>query len=478
MRPEKFFALLVFFVFSLSGIAAAASGNVAELRIDEIAAPIKAGSMLDFSFTAGNRFGPACAAEMEYWFDKGGEIQGSDTFYLEEGQVISREASLILAASASGIKQFFLQMKCNDANIIASRKIEITQEIPVLPLFSNFAVSESGEGKQAGFSYVLQSNSGETVSIAVRERILKGDEIVWENSQNVPVAQGIEIERLGPVLPVGNYTLVVDAVAGKEKATVTMEFAVKTAVAAPAGFPWVQAIAVAGIALLLFASVFVLSRLFSKAPILPPLPAVPGILKPKEKPVAGEERTKLFESEQFGRPNELELSRVLELVGKKGEERAKAADFALRTEVKQAVKSFIVMDKEKRARFETSVSVSLANYTNRNWDNVVILARLPLFLGEEIIETIGDTRLNAERAGSVLKVTLEKVGAMQSASYSYAVPKMVSQAEANSIPLPAVISYEESEPLVITQVKVEKPKKAKAKPVLKAKARNPLRQKL
>ena len=45
---------------------------------------------------------------------------------------------------------------------------------------------------------------------------------------------------------------------------------------------------------------------------------------------------------------------------------------------------------------------------------------------------------------------------MQSASISYKVPIMVSQAEANSIPVPAVIKYVEGKPLVISQVKVEK----------------------
>ena len=45
---------------------------------------------------------------------------------------------------------------------------------------------------------------------------------------------------------------------------------------------------------------------------------------------------------------------------------------------------------------------------------------------------------------------------MQSASFTYKAETMISQAEANSVPLPAVIGYKKGKPLVIAQVRVEK----------------------
>lgn len=429
--------------------------NVAELRIESITTPIQAGGLLEFSFIAGNRSGPGCAAEIGYWFGEDGEIQGNDTFYLEEHGTMTNSASLLLPDSDSGVKQFFLQMKCNDAVIVASRKIEIRADIPVLPLFSSLFISESGEGKQLEFVYMLQSNSKEAVPIHVQERIMQNDKIIWQNSQNIPIAQGTEIKRLGPILPLGNYKLIIDATSGLEKATVTREFEVKAATAAPAEFPFMQALAIAAVALLLFASLFTATRFFAKAPILQKPFAPFPLTSVKQGTVANEERLKLFESDSIGVADELEVNRLLDVIGQKGEERQHSIDFAVRTQVMKVAKSFIVIGASKEARFETSVSVSLANYTNRNWKKVVVLARLPKFLGEEILEISEDTKLNAEKIGPVIKFTLEKVGAMQSVSFAYKVGKLISQAEANSIPLPAVISYEEGEPLIITQVNVE-----------------------
>jgi len=70
-----------------------------------------------------------------------------------------------------------------------------------------------------------------------------------------------------------------------------------------------------------------------------------------------------------------------------------------------------------------------------------------------------------------VKFLLPKIGAMQSAVITYRAKKIVSQAEANSVPLPAVVDYEEGKPLVIMQVKVElQQEKTPQKPALKAKA--------
>jgi len=51
---------------------------------------------------------------------------------------------------------------------------------------------------------------------------------------------------------------------------------------------------------------------------------------------------------------------------------------------------------------------------------------------------------------------------MQSASVTYSVPKLISQAEANSVQLPAAISFKESEPLIVTQIKMDSQQGAEA----------------
>ena len=108
------------------------SENIAELTIDSITTPIEAGGRLDFSFSAGNNSGPVCPAEINYWFGRDGEIQGNDTFYLDEGQMISKQISLIMPSDLEGVKQFYLEMKCNEATILASRVIEVTKPFPII----------------------------------------------------------------------------------------------------------------------------------------------------------------------------------------------------------------------------------------------------------------------------------------------------------------------------------------------------------
>ena len=222
-----------------------------------------------------------------------------------------------MPSSLDGIYDFFVEMQCNDANVLANKTIEVRRFVPILPFAENLEIDAGGGGKQLEFSYQLQTNSGEPVPIHVQERIVQNEEIIWQNSQNVSVAQGTEIKRLGPILPLGNYKLIVDAASGQEKATVARDFEVKAATAAASmEFPFMQAIAIGAVALLLFASLFIAARFFAKAPILQKPFAPFPLISARQGAVASEERLKLFESDSTGVADELEVDRLLDAVGR------------------------------------------------------------------------------------------------------------------------------------------------------------------
>jgi len=460
-------AFVILLVFSFQHVFA--EENIAELKIDSITTPIKSGGRLDFSFSAGNKSGPPCSAEINYWFGRDGEIQGNDTFYLGEGQVVNEEISLIMPSALTGIKQFYLEMNCNEATILASRVIEITEPFPVIPQLSGLELSETGEGKQMEFTYIVKTNSPEQAQIHVEEKVINEEEVLWTGSQNLAVSGSQEIRQFGPLLPPGSYKLIVEINSGSETARIVREFSVKAAVPPTPALPFdlLPAAAILASVALLFAAFFWAAKNFGFARtelkhILPkeiPLPAM--------KQTVGDERIRLFEADSSGRPTDFEISTILDQAGMKGEKREKAMHFAGTTEVLQNIKSSIVISQKEKAKFETVITVSLANYTNSNWNNVVILARIPKFLDQPISEISEDTKLSFEKEGIIGKFSLEKVGAMQSVSFSYKMGTLLSQSETNSVPLPIVASYEIGEPLIITQVKVEKEVKKAVKKAAK-----------
>ncbi len=459
MKKFLFFALALAFFFCPA--FAVAAGNVTELKIKSINTPVKAGGRLDFSFSAGNMSGPACSAQLVYWFGSDSEklVQGSDNFYLKTGEVVSEDVSLIMPSDLKGVKTLFLEMLCNDSSILASRVIEISRELPAMPLFSDVVIDESGEGKQIEFSYTIKSSQSGLVPFKVEEQISKDGAVVWHASQDVPVDGSASLKRFGPVLSLGTYTLVVKAVHGAESAEIAREFAV-----APLPFPLLQVITAAALLLLLFSAVFITARFIAPRTILSRQPVVPAEtafkaekpLKKILKPVV--QRLLLFESQSSGIPDEVEISRLLDGAGLKGAERKNALDsFVGRVQLQQTVKCYVVGRKERSSGFETVVSFVVANNTNRNWLNMVILARLPKFLGSNVLSMASDAKTVVERYGGILQFTLKKVRAMQSATVSYSFDRLISQPEANTVPLPVVISFGESEPLVITEVREENP---------------------
>ncbi|MDP2974157.1 MAG: hypothetical protein Q8N60_03840 [Candidatus Diapherotrites archaeon] len=192
-----------------------------------------------------------------------------------------------------------------------------------------------------------------------------------------------------------------------------------------------------------------------------------GVWSSASTATAIKDRVYVVESESSGVPDELEISQLLDMAGIKGKEREQCFEVVGRIPVAQIVKSGVVTDRLDKMSCETSVAITVSNNTNRNWLNLVFLARIPTFLAEGVGEIEADCEMHAVQGASIAKFELKKVGALQSANFSYKVTNILSQAEANTIPLPVIINYKEGEPFVVTPVIMEEHAENAEKPVEK-----------
>ncbi len=454
---SRFVLLAGLVLFLLFFVGAFGAENVTELRVETLTSPIRAGERVDFTFSAGNMVGPPCSAFISYWLEEDGEKlqQGSDNFYLESGEEVTEKISLVIPTHLEGAKPFYLEMQCNDSVILASRILEITTVFPVVPQFDYLRVGKSNEDSELEFSYSLRSNKEAKQVMQVEERVVKDGNVVWHRTQKVTVAGTASFNGFGPVLPPGSYQLVVNAVHGSESAEISRQFTVK-AIPFPF-FTWLMM----GTLILLFAGAvvittrFVLRSLPVKQAFLSVGRLVPSIAGPSIK------RMCVVEAESSGVLDEIQLSKLFDQAGLKGKKRQRCFEVAGRIPLEQNVQSCVVTGKGSKILCETTVTATISNNTNRNWNNVELLVSIPDFLAEDLTSIKTENRVEFLKGKPVVKFLVEKIGAMQSAKISYSVDRLIAQAEANSIQLPAVINCKEGEPLVITQVKMEKPETSK-----------------
>ena len=446
--------------------SAFAAENVAELKIEEISPEIVAGEMLEFSYLASNRVGSACSSTIVYWFESEEKkvIQGSDTIYLAAGESRVESASLVVPIDFAGVRHLYLKMSCNDANILASRAINVSESIPRLPLFKTLDVLESEEGKQVVFSYALQSETGERTSVFVEETILKDNNIVWSNSQKIAVAGSIEIERLGPLLQPGSYKIVARAASGIETAKIERDFSISPALP-PKTLPanaieglvllpkMLPAIVIEGLVLLLFAGIFFAILVFARTK--PFQRGLPAEALEVEEPALQKKSVCLAESEASGVLDIGALEILLDEIGYSEGEKPKAIDFASTIPVIQIVKSCLFTEEGGKMSFETAVVDTVVNNSNRDWLDVAVIAMVPDFLGK-ISGVTADTSVEVKEEKSILRFTLGKIGAKQSASIAYAAPKLISQEEVGKVSLPAVIGFKEGRRLKLKKIMVKR----------------------
>jgi len=460
MKSQAFLILIALFLLSFSSVAT--GQNITELKIEDITTKVEAGSLVQFSFSVGNRVGPACVAEIDYWIGTEEEriIEGRNSVFLGEGETKSETASLLVPDDVKGVKSFYMQMKCNDAVVFASKPMKITMAIPTILEFGSLDILDMPEnrGEQPlGFSYVIESNRGDETPIYVEETILKDNNVVWSTAQESFIAGERAFEKKGPLLLPGKYTLVVNATYSGKTASITREFRVLSPIAPFPLFSLLTFVAVAlAFAVLLF--VFVRFFLFGQKSFRSIGPSVSSSLQPSSPTPAMQSRQGMcvVESEANGVLDSASLNQLLDDAGFSEEQKQGSFSVASSVPVAQTVKSCVFTSAKQKMSFMTIVKITVSNNTAMEWRNVVVIARIPAFLSGDIEQFSSDAEMGVDESGSTVRFTLKKVGILHSASIVYVSPKLISQEEADAIPLPAVVSFKESRRAVVPPLTVKR----------------------
>ncbi len=437
--------LLFLLLFSANAIAV----NIAEVRIESVSWQAEAGNVVEFTFNVGNRVGPECAAKIDYWIGTESEkvIAGQDTVFLAGAETKKQSGSLLVPEGTKGIETFFVAMQCNDAAVIASKPIKVVTPVPTILEFDALDVTEGKPAEPIAFSYKIKSNSSDELIISIEEKILQDNNVVWQYSQQSSITGSGAFSKKGPMLQPGSYSLVVAATVGDKTATISREFSVAEP---PSAFPLLS---IAALLLLFFAATLIAARFI--------WPAARRSIA--EEPIA-RQGICLAESEASGVLDSNALNGLLEDAGFSEEEKRNAFAVATTVPVIQTVKSYIFTADREKTTFETVVKIAVSNNSNRDWANVVLIAKIPAFLSGAVSEIAGDVEMQAAEKGSAIKFTVEKIGALTSASIIYRAPKLIAQQEVESIALPAVVALEQGVRIPLKKIKIVKMKKIKEEP--------------
>ena len=213
------------------------------------------------------------------------------------------------------------------------------------------------------------------------------------------------------------------------------------------------AIAIEGLVLLLFAGIFFAILVFARTK--PFQRGLPAEALEVEEPALQKKSVCLVESEASGVLDIGALEILLDEIGYSEGEKPKAIDFASTIPVIQIVKSCLFTEEGGKMSFETAVVDTVVNNSNRDWLDVAVIAMVPDFLGK-ISGVTADTSVEVKEEKSILRFTLGKIGAKQSASIAYTAPKLISQEEVGKVSLPAVIGLKEGRRLKLKKIMVKR----------------------
>ncbi len=195
-----------------------------DVRIARADTPIKAGEVFDFVYILKNPLGKAIDAEVEFWLEKDGEkiVEGREVVFLYPGEEKEFEANLNTLEDMLGKYSLVVQLIFEETEVFATKDIEIKSSVPlVLDLY----ISRLPEKIETGpFEMEIRVGTNLDVRVPVRlnQIIMKDNEIVWKSDNQILVNGSKKIAFEMPILPPGEYKLVITATSTSEGATTSV----------------------------------------------------------------------------------------------------------------------------------------------------------------------------------------------------------------------------------------------------------------
>ena len=195
-----------------------------DVKIARVDTPIKAGEVLDFVYILKNPLGKAIDAEVEFWLEKDSKriVEGREVVFLYPGEEKEFEANLNTLEGMLGKYSLVVQLIFEETKVFATKDIEVKSSVP---LALDLYISRLPEKIETGpFEIEIRvgTNLDAKVPVRLNQVIMKDNEIVWKSNEQILVNKSKKIAFEMPILPPGEYKLVMTATSESEGATTSI----------------------------------------------------------------------------------------------------------------------------------------------------------------------------------------------------------------------------------------------------------------
>jgi hypothetical protein len=201
-----------------------------DVKIVRADTPVKAGETFDFVYLLKNPLGSPVDAEVEYWLEKDGEkiVEGREVVFIGKGEEKEFESNLPLLGNMLGKYQLVVQLVFEGTKVFATKDIEVKTSVELaLDLHISRLPAQIKTGPLQ-IDIFVGTNMDESTSVKVNQAIMRGNEIVWKSEEQLAVRGSRRITIELPILPPGDYRLVLSAAGGGATASIIRNFTVET----------------------------------------------------------------------------------------------------------------------------------------------------------------------------------------------------------------------------------------------------------
>ena len=204
------------------------SGTI-EPEIVRFDGEVKKGDIFDFMYLLKNPFDYPIEIEVMYWLEKGREkiLSGSERVALEAEEERGISAALNLDESMLGEYIFVFRALYNGKETVISNDVRIAEFVPLNLDISISRLPPTIGTEPTTLMLTVGSNYDDRIKVRLNQVILKGNEIVWNNSQDLSIKAAKRFEQMFPSLEPGEYTWVLTVASGESMEKITRTIIVK-----------------------------------------------------------------------------------------------------------------------------------------------------------------------------------------------------------------------------------------------------------
>jgi sporulation protein YlmC with PRC-barrel domain len=185
-----------------------------DIKIIRIDSPIQPGDFLDFTYFVKGMAEIKGDVVIDFRLEKDNKTitTGKDTIYFGTFEEKTETTSMFLSSDIKeGTYTFYVQTDYQGHVTSSQRDIQVVK-MPTSNLDVNLLSFPSvKEGQAVNFSFIVGFNKDSPVLVKLKEKIKKGEEIVWENERGIEVNRSMIINEQTGLLKYGDYRFEINA---------------------------------------------------------------------------------------------------------------------------------------------------------------------------------------------------------------------------------------------------------------------------